>query len=71
MFAIVNLSSIYNEYSLFEVALDNIRRNLNHNGNSFIKAFSASNGIDSLGAMVVHLAGDFFIFSLIRKSFRK
>jgi hypothetical protein len=71
MFAAVNLSAIYNEYSLFEIALDSIRSNLNHNGNSFIKAFSDSSGIGSLGAVVVHLAGDFFIYSLIRKSFRK
>lgn len=69
MFAAVNLSAIYNEYFLFEVALESINSSLTHNGDSFIKVFSNSRGIGSMGAVIVHLAGDFFIYSLIRKSF--
>ncbi|WP_019028288.1 hypothetical protein [Colwellia piezophila] len=69
MFAVVNLSAIYNAYSLLEAAMDSIQSNLEHNGDSFIKKFSDFRGIGSIGAAVVHLAADFFIYSLIRKSF--
>lgn len=69
MFAAVNFSAIYNEYGLLEAAMDSIRSNLEHNGDSFIKKFSDFRGIGSMGAAVIHLAGDFFIYHLIKKSF--
>jgi len=69
MFAAVNFSAIYNEYSLLEAAMDSIRSNLEHNGDSFIKKFSDFRGIGSIGAAVVHLSADYFIFHLIKKSF--
>lgn len=71
MFAAVNLSAVYNEYSLLEAAMDSIQSNLEHNGDSFIRRFSDFRGIGSIGAAIVHLAGDFFIYSLIRKSFQR
>ena len=69
MFAAVNFSAIYNEYNLLETAMDSIRANLEHNGDSFIKEFSDFRGIGSIGAVIAHLSADFFIYSLIRKSF--
>jgi len=69
MFAVVNLSAIYNGYSLLESTMESIHANLEHNGDSFIRTFSGFRGIGSLGAAAVHLSADFFIYYLIKKSF--
>ncbi|MEY8214903.1 MAG: hypothetical protein RPR97_10550 [Colwellia sp.] len=69
LFAAVNLSAIYNEYYLFEMILKDLSNNLQAHDDGFIREFSDSRGIGSIGSAVVHIGADIFIYSLLTRCF--
>ena len=69
MFAAVNLSAIYNEYYLFEIALQDIGSNLRTHDEDFRRVFSNSRGIGAFGAAIIHIGADIFIYTLLKRCF--
>jgi hypothetical protein len=68
LFVAVNLSAIYSGYHLLSIALEELRSKVTYSTSpSFINEFSTSGGLGVIGAVVIHLATDFFIYTLIRK----
>jgi len=65
IFAAVNLSAVYNSYTLFESALAQLRQSTV--SNNFISEFANTTGIGSMAAIIVHLTADIFIYNIIKR----
>ena len=66
LFAVVNLSAIFKDYQLLELALAELRV-MPAAGNNFVAQFSSSAGLGASLAAVVHVIGDVVILLVIKQ----